>query len=76
MKRLSPTEDAMRDSPSREYAFRHPLDILLRKEGWRIEHRPRVGEAIWRGPDGEVLPFHDAIDKALGTEAAAEVEAA
>ena len=42
---------------------RFAVDKLLREHGFVIVARPRKGEAIWRGPDGKVLPYSKALKK-------------
>ena len=37
------------------------IDGILRLHGWRIVSRPNVGQALWRGPDGDVATQEQAF---------------
>ena len=59
-KYLSPMEDAEMPKPTAAKEKRHPLDMQLRKRGYRIHARPNDGEPIWC-KDGSIYRESDAI---------------
>lgn len=43
----------------------HPDDTLIRNElGYRIWVRPVGGVAVWRAPDGSLVPHYEALELA------------
>jgi hypothetical protein len=67
----------MSDRPSQERRLRHPTDVMLRLNHWRVVARPKHGPALWRR-GGVVMTEDDAAalcddlaDAAAGKPAAA-----
>lgn len=45
---LTPMENAMLDSPSKDRTVRFIWDQDIRAAGYQIVSRPKIGEAVWQ----------------------------
>lgn len=60
MARMSPTEQALLEHPSKETRVIHPDDDLLRRYGFKIHSRPRGGIDLWERA-GQVFSTREAM---------------